>query len=109
MLLADLTMIDTLVSNPETAANAIRPASELTETENAQVANAYAALLRTREFAWLQYREGILDEATFLSYMETMIRMTSEYQGYRHHWEIFSQRTNPEFTVYVNSLLEQYP
>ena len=109
LLLADLTMIDTLVSNPEVVVNARRPPGELTEVEDGQVANTYAALLRSREFAWLQYQAGVLDEATFLSYMETMIRMTSEYRAYHDYWAIFSPRTNPAFTVYVNSLLAEYP
>jgi hypothetical protein len=108
LLMADLTMIDTLVNNPEVEVNSRRPVGELTATEDSQVANEYASLLRSREFAWLQYQAGILDKATFDSYMETMIRMTSEYQGYRHYWDQYSKRTNPEFTQYVNAMLEQY-
>ena len=108
MLMADIAMIDILVSNPDVEINAKRPNSELTAAQDSQVANAYAGLLRSREFAWLQFRAGILDEATFESYMETMTRMTSEWQGYRFYWDKFSKRTNPEFTNYVNSMLDQY-
>lgn len=109
MLMADLAMIDTLVNNPDVEVNSRKPVSELTATEDSQVANSYAGLLRSREFAWLQYQAGILDKETFDSYIETMIRMTSDRQGYRFYWNQFSKRTNPEFTKYVDSMLEQYP
>lgn len=109
LLMADISMIDMLVDNPEVEDNSWRPVSQLTATEVSQVANTYAGLLRSREFAWLQYQAGLLDKATMDSYMETMIRWTGERQAYRFYWDQFSKRTNPEFTKYVNSMLEQYP
>lgn len=104
-LMADMTLISTLVSNPDVVANAQRPLNDLTPTEDGQVANAFAGLLRSREFAWLQYRTGILDGPTFDSYMETLIRLIREYDGFKYYWEYFSRYTNPDFTNYVNSKL----
>lgn len=106
-LMADLTMISMLVSNPEVAVNAQKPVAELTAGQDGQVGNAFAAMLRTREFAWLQYQAGILDRPTFESYMETMVRWIREFQADRYYWEYFSQYTNPEFAEYVNSRLQE--
>lgn len=106
-LLADMSLINTAVSNPEEAENAQKPIDELTTAEEGQVANVFAGMLRTREFAWLQYQSGVLDEPTFSSYMETLIRWIRDNQGYRYYWGFFSRFTNPEFAKYVNSKLEQ--
>ena len=105
-LLADISLINTAVSNPEVSENAQKPIAELSAAEEGQVANVFAGVLRTREFAWLQYRSGILDEPTFSSYMETLIRFIRNNEGYRYYWDFFSQTTNPEFAKYVNSQLE---
>ena len=107
ILMADMSLIQTLVNNPQIVAYAKMPNSELTDPEASQVANSFAGLLRSREYAWLQYQTGILDKATFESYMETLIRMTKENQGFRFYWDLFSRRTNPEFSAYVNSMLDQ--
>jgi len=106
-LMADMSLISMLVSNPEAMENAQRPTDELTVAEEGQVANVFAGILRSREFAWLQYQSGILDEPTFDSYMETLVRWIRDYEGYRFYWESFSQRLNPQFTNYVDSMLEQ--
>ena len=107
LLMADLSGISNLVDNPEIAANAQRPISELTYAENQQLGNVYAGLLRSREFAWLQYQSGVLDEPTFESYMETLIRWTRDSEAYRSWWETFSPVTNPQFEAFVNSLLAE--
>ena len=108
-LTADMTLISALIGNPEVAANAARPISELSVAEEGQVANVFAGMMRTREFAWLQYQTEVLDEPTFESYMETLVRWIRDFEGYRYYWEFFSQYTNPEFTEYVNSKLEESP
>lgn len=105
-LMADMSLISMLVSNPEANENARRPIDELSVAEQDQVATAFAGILRSREFAWNQFQLGILDEPTLNSYMETIVRMIGDYPGYRAYWDLFSQRTNPEFTDYVNSILE---
>lgn len=107
ILMADMSLIQTLVNNPQIETYAKMPNSELTDSESSQVANSFAGLLRSREYAWLQYQAGILDKATFESYMETLIRMTKENQGFRFYWDLFLVRTNPEFSAYVNSMLAQ--
>jgi hypothetical protein len=106
LLMADMSGISNLVNNPEIEVNALRPVAELTVAESGQLANVFAGILRSREFAWLQYQSGVLDGPTFDSYMETLIRWIRDYQAYQFWWETFSPNTNPEFTAYVNSMLE---
>jgi hypothetical protein len=104
-LMADMTMISTLVSNPEAVANFERPLDELTTAEREQLGNVIAGLLRSREFAWLQFQNGTLDKPTFESYLETLVRWINDYEASRFYWDLFSQTTNPEFTTYVNARL----
>jgi hypothetical protein len=104
-LMADMTMISTLVSNPKAGENLERPLDDLTAAERAQLANVFEGLLRSREFAWLQFQNGILDEPTFESYLETLTRWVNDYEACRFYWDLFSQTTNPEFTSYVNARL----
>ena len=104
-LTADVTMIAALVSNPEAGGNMRKPMAELTEAEEIQLANSFAGIMRTREFAWLQFRSGVLDEATFESYLETLTRWIRDYEVPRHYWDIWSPGSNPDFAAYVNARL----
>ena len=106
-LMADETLISALISNPEAMGNTQRPFDELSFSEKEQLGNVLAGVLRTREFAWLQYQNGILDGPTLDSYMETPIRWIRENEAFGFYWSYFSQTTNPEFRSYVNSLLAQ--
>ena len=105
-MLADMNLISALISNPEHGGNLYRPFDELTDAEQEQLGNVLAGFIRTREFAWLQYQAGVLDEATFASYMETPVRWIREYQAFRYYWGPLSAGVNPEFRSYVNSLLD---
>ena len=108
-LMADMTLIAALISNPEVMGNTQRPFEELSFAEKDQLGNALAGVLRSREFAWLQYKNGVLDGPTFDSYMETPIRWIKENEAFKVYWDIFSPTVNPEFRSYVNDLLEQSP
>lgn len=108
-LMADMTLIAALISNPEVMGNTIRPFEELSFAEKDQLGNALAGVLRSREFAWLQYKSGVLDGPTFDSYMETPVRWIRENEAFEFYWDLFSRTTNPEFRSYVNGLLEQSP
>ncbi len=105
-MLADMTLLSALISNPEHGANLYRPFNQLTTAEQEQLGNVLAAFIRTREFAWLQYRAGILDEVTLDSYMETPVRWIREYEAFRYYWGPLSAGVNPDFRTYVNTLLE---
>ena len=104
-LMADMTMISALVSNPEVGGNLQKSLYELTDAEAVQLGNTFAALMRSREFAWLQFQNEILDEATFESYLETLLRWISDYEVCRYYWDMWSELTNPAFARYVNDRL----
>jgi hypothetical protein len=66
-----------------------------------------AGVLSSREFAWLQYQRGILDDARLASYIETPVRWIRENDAFRYYWDYFSATGDQEFRRYLNSLLEQ--
>jgi hypothetical protein len=107
-LMADISLIGTMIDNGETFAKYPYPSSALSDTETRQLGNMLAGLLRTREFAWLQYKAGTLDEATFLSYMETPVRILIDSESMTETWEnIFRAGANPEFAEILDTMIEQ--
>ena len=104
---ADMTLISALISNPEAMGNAHRPLAELTPAERDQVGNVLAGVLRSREYAFLQYQNGILDEQTMASYMETPVRWIREDEAFRYYWEYFSENLEGDYKDYINALLEE--
>ena len=57
-------------------------------------------MLRIREFAWLQYNNGVLDEQTFLAYLEPLKFVFNSDTGRQF---LISRRFSgdPEFMDYV--------
>ena len=104
---ADMTLISALISNPEAMGNRYKPFAELTPAEREQLGNVLAGVLRSREFAWLQYENGILDEANLASYMETPVRWIRESEAFRYYWDYFSQSIDPDYRNYINALLDE--
>ena len=104
-MLADVSYINALISNPEATLNQQRPVSELNPMELEQVGNIVAGYFRIREFAWFQYQNGILDEATWNSYMAPTVSLL-QLEAIRYWWNIFVDQMDPEFALYVNALIE---
>lgn len=103
---ADIELIAAMIGTPESWSNIDRPFSELTYTEQLQARNVYAGLLRVREYAWFQYKNGILDEATLRSYLAPLPRWIARTSG-GVLWEGHSAELDPEFVSYVNAMIEQ--
>lgn len=106
---ADVELIGTAVSNPQAVANATKPLSELTQAQSQQVGNMIAGLVRTREFSYHQYKNGILDKTTLDSYMGTLVRWIKMGETDLYYWQVFSKEIDPEFVGYVNALLQKVP
>lgn len=103
---ADVTMIASLISNPDAWANMSEPFADLTLAEQGQVRNMAAGLFRVREFAWFQYENGVLDEDTLRSYLAPMVRWL-QMEGMLVVWNEFSTELDPEFVAYVNAERER--
>jgi hypothetical protein len=60
-------------------------------------------LFRSRENNWYQYRDGVIDEATYSSY-ENALRSIFAFNAYNGPawWPILSSQLSPEFVAYVN-------
>ena len=63
-----------------------------------------AGLLRVREFAWFQYKNGILDEAALRSYLAPLSRWFQRGDTMT-VWREFSTEFDPEFVAYVEQML----
>ena len=105
IMTAEMGFISTIISNPEVGTNARKPFSELSEAESGQIGNVIAGFLRTREYAWTQYKNGIMDRATMDSYMATFVRWIKMGEVETYYWKLFSKEIDPEFVSYVTALL----
>ncbi|NIR50921.1 hypothetical protein GWN28_21770 [candidate division KSB1 bacterium] len=101
---ADVEIVSALISNPQAFANLHEPRSELSLSEQPQTANVLVGLLRIREFAWFQYKNGVLDETTLRSYLAPLTRWL-QWEGAKPTWNLFSQEIDPEFVAYVDQIL----
>ena len=108
-MMADVQIIGNAVSNPQAVANASKHLSELTQAESQQVGNMIAGLVRTREFSFHQYKNGILDKVTLDSYMGTLVRWIKMGDVTLYYWQLFSKEIDPGFVSYVDSLLKKAP
>jgi len=77
---------------------------ERSGTEQLRFQGFLIMALRIREFAWFQYQAGVLDEATWLSYMEPMAFMFGTESARR---MLDNYNGNPEFQAYVRDWVER--
>jgi hypothetical protein len=103
---ADVTLIAAAIANPEAAGNMVKPFSELSFSEHTQAGNLIAGLVRTREFAWSQYRHGVMDKATMDSYMGTLVHWIKLGETGRYYWKLYSQYIDPKFVSHVDAMLD---
>lgn len=75
--------------------------TQLTPSENFTVGCWCAAFIRVREFAWFQYKAGILDELTWRSYIGPVGRILG-YANLHPWWVQFSEEVDPEFRAYID-------
>lgn len=86
-----------------------RTKSELTNEEAVQLTYSTFAYLRMRELDWIQYNNGVLDKATWVSYQNTLKLILSS-PNTRQLWQKFGPAiVNPDFAKQVNELIEDLP
>jgi len=103
---ADVAMVAAAVGAPQAWTNLHKPFAELGLQEQEQATNVLAGLLRVREYAWFQYKNGILDEAALRSYLAPMTRWL-RWGDAMTVWRQFSKELDPEFVVYVDRMLRE--
>jgi hypothetical protein len=101
---ADVAVIAAAIGAPRAWANLHRPLAELSPEERDQRANLLAGLLRVREYAWFQYKNGILDEAALRTY-EAPVNRWLRYGDTMTVWQQFATEFDPEFVSYVDQML----
>ena len=67
---------------------------------------ATVAYIRIREFAWFQYRNGILDEAAWKSIMAPTMRVLGSDIGIQ-TWKLYRNELDQEFVKYCDNLLSE--
>ena len=67
------------------------------------------ALFRSRENNWFQYRDGLIDQATYSSY-EQALRSVFVFNAYNGSawWPVLSGQLSAEFVAYVNGRREEW-
>lgn len=81
---------------------------ELTETEEVQLFANMIAFIRMRENHWLQYQNGVLDEATWLSYRQPLLNVVFHSAFGRIVWIEQSEGIlDPSFVESINSWVSE--
>lgn len=100
-LQAELDIASDLVEYPEANARAKEERSPVDEARSQAIV---LKVLRVREFEWLQYKSGILDEASWRSYMAPMRSLFAN----RRARDVLKLYTgDPEFKAYLNNWLDK--
>jgi hypothetical protein len=104
LLEADLAILDNYFDYPEVYGLG-RGKPDMDETALRLEIN-YISILRSREFAWQQYRRGLVDEETFLSYLAPSIGLLSTATG-RDFIEQGRYTGDPAFIEYLKARLAE--
>lgn len=86
---------------PEIAELDMIPYEEMTEVQRQLRTNELAAIIRVREFAWFQYKNGTLDQATWDSYLSVLRRFIREPAG-AEAWDRIASEVDPGFVEVIN-------
>lgn len=66
-----------------------------------------AASSRVREFLWWQKKVGLVDDATWNSYMNTLVQDIEIDSDYRRAWERLSATLAPDFVAEIQSRISE--
>lgn len=66
------------------------------------------AQMRVREFEWLRFRSGVLDEASWLTYRNVIPFVLGTPRS-RALWELCTPFFNPDFVAMVRDMLQKAP
>jgi hypothetical protein len=80
----------------------------LSRSDQRRFSFLWIANMRNREHEWFQYQDGILDEATWLSYRE-IIRQTLSSKRHRTWWNKAKPVFDPNFVKMVDQYIKDIP
>jgi hypothetical protein len=109
ILTGDQQLLTLIVNNPDLYLARYKP--NLTDDEKIRLGAYLVTFVRMRESNWLQYQNGVLDEATWGSYRNSIVpfldgpRSRSWWQKYVRDQKAF----HPEFISLVDALLANAP
>ena len=109
MLASDQQFLQLFVDKPELYLNWYKP--DLTDAEKTQLSYFLVTHFRMRENNWFQYRNGILDDATWKSYSASIPAVLSSPRT-RRWWTNFALGTelfDAEFQSVVSELIADAP
>ena len=104
---ADAEFIERHIDNPELMLSVNK--LDLSNKEATSLAMDYIKFFRNQADLWAQYREGLMNEETWLRYnapMKTMLR----YQRPRNIWNNYSSTVlDPDFVAMTNNMIVNLP
>jgi hypothetical protein len=104
MLEVDLEIIDDRYEDPEFFLNLSNP--DLSEVDSIKRRAHWLKLMRSREFAYYQYQDGLMDEVTWESYLSPMFGFFGSGPG-RRYIERGAYGGSQEFNSYLLGRLSQ--
>ena len=106
LIAADLAVL--LAPKGTESAMALRSVDPISEEQAVDAVIYLTALLRVREFVWLQYRNGLLDYDTWQAYLSGISSNFNNPRA-RVYWEDAKSGFDPEFAAEVDKYLVNVP
>jgi hypothetical protein len=109
ILAADQQLLQLIVDNPDLYLVRFKP--KLTDEEKVRLGAYLVTFVRMRENNWLQYQNGVLDEATWGSYRKSIVPFLGAPKT-RTWWQNYARETSafdPAFIALVDELLANAP
>jgi hypothetical protein len=108
MLASDQQLLQLIIEKPDLHILWYKP--ELNDEEKVRLSYFLVLHFRMRENNWLQNQNGILDDATWLSYRSSILAILSSPRT-RHWWHNFGVERlyDPEFNIVVDELIADAP
>ena len=108
MLDGDMQLLLYTASNPEVVLNRASD-EQLSAEQKVQLSSVMFRNMRSREFQFFQYRNGLLDEAAWQSYRQTILLWLGTKRT-RNWWkQVGRVALDPGFVEMVDALIEDQP
>ena len=97
-----------MMENPDIPL-ALKKTTPLTPEEQIRMTWWFAAAMRTREFAWLQYQNGVIDEVQWHTESLAIQNVLASHNG-RTWWDSVGRKIfSAEFVSFVDDLIRDHP